>query len=289
MPCVNAVLEIQIYSLSLKCLLGLWLLRDGVSLLVHQTLLAHDAEGLVDGVQLGTGLSVGVEVVVGPGEVLAVVDGEVHVVQRVVRGAVDELLGPVTRDHVSVVDEDGPDLHQDEHDQVEVPLHGADEDKDVVRQRLDEAVGRVESQSSKGRRHDPLVVRLVDVLVDAGVVLQAVNPVDADVVEGHVQHGRAHQPAPAILGEVAVQQAVTPHLGEEDGQGHEVDEGDGLHGGDDLLAHLVLEEAWVVFQAAVKDEVVREGREDPVQHGGAELGKDENRDDLAIDVVARPC
>lgn len=43
------------------------------------------------------------EKAVGPGEVLSIVDGEVHVVQRVVRGAVDELLCPMICDHVTVV------------------------------------------------------------------------------------------------------------------------------------------------------------------------------------------
>ena len=68
---------------------------------------------------------------VGPGEVLTVIDGEVHVVQGVVGGAVDELLGPVAGDHVAVVDQDGPDLDGDEEDHVEISLHGADEDEEA--------------------------------------------------------------------------------------------------------------------------------------------------------------
>lgn len=31
---------------------------------------------------------------------------------------------------------------------------------------------------------------LVNVFVDAGAMLHAMNPVDADIVEGHIQHGR---------------------------------------------------------------------------------------------------
>lgn len=69
------------------------------------------------------------EIAVGPGEVLAVVDGEVHVVQRVVGGAVDELLCPVARDHVAVVDQDGPDLDRYEEDHVQMSLHWAEEDE----------------------------------------------------------------------------------------------------------------------------------------------------------------
>lgn len=69
------------------------------------------------------------EVGVGPGEVLSVVDGEVHVVEGVMRGAVDELLDPVTRDHVAVVDEDGPDLDGHKQGHVQISLDWEDERK----------------------------------------------------------------------------------------------------------------------------------------------------------------
>lgn len=61
---------------------------------------------------------VGAEVAIGPGEVLTVVDGEVYMVKGVVGGAVDELLGPVTCDHVAVVDKNSPDLDGHEEGQV---------------------------------------------------------------------------------------------------------------------------------------------------------------------------
>lgn len=112
-------------------LVTLWLVNR-VPLLIHQALGAHDLEGIVEGVELGLGGPVGAEVRVGPGEVLAVVDGEVHVVQGVVGGAVEELLGPVARDHVAVVDQDGPDLDGDEEDHVQVALHWADEDEEAL-------------------------------------------------------------------------------------------------------------------------------------------------------------
>lgn len=94
----------------------------------------------MEGVELGLGRAVGAEVGVGPGEVLAVVDGEVHVVKGVVGRAVEELFRPVARDHVAVVDQDGPDLDGDEEDHVQVALHWADEDEETVRML---ATGRV--------------------------------------------------------------------------------------------------------------------------------------------------
>ena len=107
-------------------LLLLWL-SNGVTCLVDKTLRPHKLKSIVDGIQLGPGCTVRVEVVVAPGKVLTVVDGKVHVVQGVVSGTVDELLGPVARDHVAIMDEDSPDLHSNEEDHVEIPVHGAEE------------------------------------------------------------------------------------------------------------------------------------------------------------------
>ena len=91
---------------------------DQITLLVDKTLCPHHLESIVDGVERGLWGPVGAKIVIGPGKVLSVVDGKVHVVQRMVRGTVDELFGPMTRNHVAVVDEDGPDLDTDEENHV---------------------------------------------------------------------------------------------------------------------------------------------------------------------------
>jgi hypothetical protein len=108
------------------------LLVDGVAVLVGESLLLHDLDGVVDGVQVGLGRSVRVPVVIGPGKVLAVVDSKVHVVQGVVSRAVDELFQPVSGNHVAIVDKDGPDLDENKENQVKVLLHGADVDEDAT-------------------------------------------------------------------------------------------------------------------------------------------------------------
>lgn len=138
------------------------------------------------------------------------------------------------------------------------------------------------------RPTDPLVVWLVNVLVHTRVVLQAVDPVDGDVVECHVKDRRDQQPRPAIIADILIQQALAADLSQEPGQGEDVDDGDGGQGRLDLLADLVLQEARVVLEPPVEDEVVREGAEDEVERGGADLRDDQERDDLAVDVVARP-
>ena len=106
----------------------LWL-SNWVARLIDQTLSPHNLECIMNGVEIGHGCAVRIEVVVAPGEVLAVVDGEVHVVQRVVSRAVDKLLSPVARDHVAIVDEDSPDLHSNEENRVKVTVHWANENE----------------------------------------------------------------------------------------------------------------------------------------------------------------
>lgn len=49
-----------------------------------------------------------------------------------VRRAVDEFLRPMARNHVAVVNENGPDLDRSEENHVQVSLHGANEDEDAV-------------------------------------------------------------------------------------------------------------------------------------------------------------
>jgi len=112
-------------------LLVLLLLGHGVALLIHQSLFSHDLQRRVDRVQVRARCHVRVKEVVSPGEILPIVVVEIHVVQRVMGRAVDEFLEPVARDHVAVMDEDGPDLHENEQHHVQVLLHRADEDENT--------------------------------------------------------------------------------------------------------------------------------------------------------------
>ena len=62
-------------------------------------------------------------------------------------------------------------------------LDGEEVGEDVVRERLEVTVDWVESVCGEGGGNDPLVVWLVDVLVDERVVFQSVNPVNAVIGE----------------------------------------------------------------------------------------------------------
>lgn len=112
------------------------------------------------------------ETIVGRGGIITIVDGEVHVIQRVMRGAVDELLCPMARSRVTVLNQDSPDLNRNEEEQVQISLRWANDDGDasefqmmmairgnsddrlghsLVWQRLHIAIKRVKSQRSPWR------------------------------------------------------------------------------------------------------------------------------------------
>lgn len=91
---------------------------DRVALLIHKSLRPHNLKGIMNRVQLWLRRPMRAKVGVGKGKVLPVVDCEVHVVQCVVGGTVNKLFRPVARDHVAVVNEDGPNLDTNEEDQV---------------------------------------------------------------------------------------------------------------------------------------------------------------------------
>ena len=74
----------------------------------------------------------GLEVVVGPCKVLPIVDSEIHVMEGVVGRAVDILLKPVARDHVTIVDKNRPNLDQNEENHVQVLLHRAEENEHAI-------------------------------------------------------------------------------------------------------------------------------------------------------------
>lgn len=143
-------------------------------------------------------------------------------------------------------------------------------------------------QGNVVRRTDPLVVWLVDVLVHAGVMLEAMDPVDGNIIERHVQQRRDHQPGPAIVAHGAIKQALATDLRQEPGQGQNVDDGYGGYRRFDLLTDLVGQEARMVLEAAVKYEVVGEGAEEEVEGRCADLCEDQQRDYLPINIVARP-
>lgn len=111
--------------------------------------------------------------------------------------------------------------------------------------------------ASKGRRHDPLVVKLVQVLVDQAVVKPAMSPVDAEVGEKEEERELEEVvPEPGTIFGGVVEFAVSAHFKEEEGCCDDGHDGHGLVGCNDFKADLVLDEARVVKCSLVEDEDV---------------------------------
>ena len=101
--------------------------------------------------------------------------------QRVTGGAVnDGVVGEV----LAVVDQNGPEVDKDEENHICDLGEREQEREDVVRDGLAPTVDRVEGVACKWGRHDPLVVGLVQPLVDERVMKSPMNPVDPEVSEG---------------------------------------------------------------------------------------------------------
>lgn len=212
----------------------------------------------------GLGHLVGSAHAVKGSEELAVVDLESRVVQRVAGSTVDDrVVGEV----LAVVDHNGPEVDKDEEEDVGHLLQREDEGEDVVRDGLHEAVDGVEGMAGKGRRHDPLVVRLVQVLVDPRVVQVSVNPVDPEIGEDE-EEGELEDVVPQArsLGGDVVELAEAADFEQEERRSEERHEGHRLVGLDDLEPDLVLDVLGVVHGALVKDEDVGQCCEDEVDN-----------------------
>ena len=104
----------------------------GLALRGRCLFLRDDLVHLMHGVKVAGRLSVGVAHPVCPGEVLPVVHCEVHVMQRMMCGSVDDLLQWVVRDHVRIVYQDRPHIDENKEDQVEMSLKWEEEDEEMV-------------------------------------------------------------------------------------------------------------------------------------------------------------
>jgi len=97
---------------------------------------------------------------------------------------IDDVLQPMSGDHIRIVNEHRPDVDSHEEGEVEVFLDGEEVGEDVVGEGLEVSVNGVEGIGGKGSGYDPFVVGLVHVLVDGWVVFPSVNPVNA-VIRKH--------------------------------------------------------------------------------------------------------
>ena len=160
----------------------------------------------------------------------------------------------------AVVDEDGPDVYEDEEGDVGEFLEGEEEWEEVVWDALGEAVEWVECVRGVGRGHDPFVVGFVEGFVEAGVVEAAVDPVDQKVGEAD-EDGELEVVVEreGCVRRCVVEFSVAADFKEEEGSGEDGHDGHGDHGLSDFEGDLVLEVFGVGDGGVIEDEEVGEG------------------------------
>jgi len=202
--------------------------------------------------------------------ILSIIIIKVQMMHRVARRAINNR---GVSDVLAVVDEDGPDLDEEEEGQVCEFLQREDEGEDVVGNRLGPAVDGVEGDGGVGGRHDPFVVGFVQGFVDGGVVQAAVDEVDEAVGEEE-EEGELEEvvPGEGRFGGCVVELGVAADFGEEEGRGEQGHVRHAVYGLRDLHLDLVLEEFRVLEGGLVEDEDVGEGCDSEVEEGAGEPG-----------------
>lgn len=173
--------------------------------------------------------------------------------QRMMCGTIDDLLQRVSSDHIGIMDKDGPEVDKDEQAEVDLLMEREEEGEDVVWQRLQVAIERVKRVGGKWGGNQPLVVRLMQPLVADGVMLPAVNPVDAIVCEGEEEEYCENEVSPAILVDVLVKFRVTSRFSKEPRKSHKGHSRERFQTGNDLLLDLVLEEPGMLHHIMIED------------------------------------
>lgn len=204
-------------------------------------------------------------------EVLAVIVVEVKMVHSMARSSVNNR---AVHDEFAVVNEDRPHVDEDEQTNISHLLKWEDEWEDVVWDTLRKSIKRVESVGRKWCRHNPLMMWLMQRLIDKWVVQTAVNEVDEEV--GEEEEERKLEPlVPSswTLGGGVVELRITLKFRCEADCGEERHQWHGGVGLNHLQLDLVLQELWMCEGCVVEDEVVGGGGDDEVEEETEEPGQ----------------
>lgn len=129
----------------------------------------------------------------------------------------------------AIMNHDRPNINEREQCNVRELLQREDERKHVVRYALRITIERVKGMARVGCRHDPLMVRLVQVLIDPRMMQTAVDPVDAEVGEAEEKRELENVvPHARTVGGGIVHLAVSADFSEEEGDCEDGHDGEGL-------------------------------------------------------------
>lgn len=204
---------------------------------------------------------------------LAIVVIEVQVVHSMTRSTVNNRR---IRNVFPVVDHDSPNLDEGEQRNVGEFLEGEDEWEEVVRHALAVTVERVECVGSVWRWHNPLVVWLVEALVDEWVVQASVDPVDAKVGK-HDEHWELYEVVPSAhpvqqrmveprIRSIVIDERVAPYFRHEERHCEDGHDGDRFERLSNLHGHLIFEVFRVLEGRLVENEYIAQRRTREVYH-----------------------
>lgn len=191
---------------------------------------------------------------------LAVIVVEVQVVHGVAGGPIDDgRIGNI----LPIMDQNGPDIDEDEEKDVRPLLQWEYEREEVIRQALGEAIDWMESMRGVGCWHDPLVVWFVQSLIEYWMMQAPMYPVNEEVGEENEERdleiaipgSRSSLDACDII-----QLRVPADFGQEEWgseDGHYRQGGGRLH---HLLSHLIFQEFRVIKGCFIEEEHVRQRR-----------------------------
>lgn len=174
---------------------------------------------------------------------------------------------------LAVVDKDCPELYKEEKSKVRDLLQREDEGEDVVGHGLHPAVYRVECNRGVGSGHDPLVMRLVEGLVDERMMQTSVDEVDAEIrKEEEERELQIVVICVWLIGEFVIKFGVSAHIKEEERRCEDRNEGHCVDGLFDFHSDLVLEELGVLEGGLIEDEDVGERRDNKVNSCASDPG-----------------
>ena len=165
------------------------------------------------------------------------------------------------------MDEDCPDIDENEQRNIGHLVEREDEGEDMVRYALGPTVDWMESMTGERCRHDPFVVWLVESLVNVWMVETSVDPVDEEVREENEEWELDEiVEVERRIVERVVHLCIASNFGGEEGCSEECHARDRHHSLLDLKLDLILQIFRVSESVVVKDEVVGQAGTNEVQN-----------------------
>jgi len=116
----------------------------------------------------------------------------------------------MARNHIRVVDKDGPTIYQHEEQEVQLAMERKDEDEKVIGYALEVPVEGMKCVGRKGCGYDPLVVRLVDIFIDGRMMKTSMYPIDT-VVSGQQKEWNGSNQVPVSISIQPIVKLGIPH------------------------------------------------------------------------------